>query len=398
MRPLNQGYDPRLHQGYDPNVHGPNPGYSPGFVATNSPSDPNLRSMNRGYDSRTNSALYTESIASTGQLNFDSRHGSEANLLASRYGPSGMATPQWTDSSRDSGVNLLKYDARSPSPGPNVSVSFAMDCTSDAQQSQVYRDVYQEKTTAAIFARDWKRDGSIIKEAERDDIEHMPNWKRHLFRTTPVFVILSFVVYWIYFVYRIHCLLDAQTAVGTPYPLAWIFIAVELSVVIPTLLHSFMIIFIINPRKRPQLRLCGEDVPDVDVFITCCREETDLVLDTTRAACDVDYPMHRFRVIVLDDGRDQDLQDAVEEMQHTKYPNLFYRAREKIPGKPHHFKAGNLNYGFEEVAKMPGGAAQFAAALDADMIPERHWLRALMPHMLVDERMALACPPQVCRS
>jgi cellulose synthase/poly-beta-1,6-N-acetylglucosamine synthase-like glycosyltransferase len=98
----------------------------------------------------------------------------------------------------------------------------------------------------------------------------------------------------------------------------------------------------------------------------------------------------------LDDGRDQDLQDAVEEMQQTTYPNVHYRAREKTPGKPHHFKAGNLNYGFEEVAKMPGGAAAFAAALDADMIPERHWLRALLPHMLFDERMALACPPQVC--
>jgi cellulose synthase/poly-beta-1,6-N-acetylglucosamine synthase-like glycosyltransferase len=161
-------------------------------------------------------------------------------------------------------------------------------------------------------------------------------------------------------------------------------------------MHSFMIVFIINPRKRPKLRLCGDDVPDVDVFITCCREETDLVLDTTRAACDIDYPMNRFRVIVLDDGRDQDLQDAVEEMQQTTYPNVHYRAREKTPGKPHHFKAGNLNYGFEEVAKMPGGAAAFAAALDADMIPERHWLRALLPHMLFDERMALACPPQVC--
>jgi cellulose synthase/poly-beta-1,6-N-acetylglucosamine synthase-like glycosyltransferase len=29
------------------------------------------------------------------------------------------------------------------------------------------------------------------------------------------------------------------------------------------------------------------------------------------------------------------------------------------------------------------------------MIPERHWLRAIMPHMLNDEKMALACPPQL---
>jgi hypothetical protein len=29
------------------------------------------------------------------------------------------------------------------------------------------------------------------------------------------------------------------------------------------------------------------------------------------------------------------------------------------------------------------------------MIPEQDWLRAVMPHMLIDDKMALACPPQV---
>ena len=43
-------------------------------------------------------------------------------------------------------------------------------------------------------------------------------------------------------------------------------------------------------------------------------------------------------------------------------------AREKIPGKPHHFKAGNLNYGLEQTTLLPGGAGQFMAALDADMV------------------------------
>jgi hypothetical protein len=62
---------------------------------------------------------------------------------------------------------------------------------------------------------------------------------------------------------------------------------------------------------------------------------------------------------------------------------------------PHHFKAGNLNYGLEVVHDMPGGAAEFMAALDADMIPEQHWLRAIMPHMILDPKMGLACPPQL---
>jgi cellulose synthase/poly-beta-1,6-N-acetylglucosamine synthase-like glycosyltransferase len=223
----------------------------------------------------------------------------------------------------------------------------------------------------------------------------MPKWKRYVFNITPILILLSLASYWTYFVYRIICVLASQRASKMFFPMAWAFIAVELSVAIPTFLHLFMTLFILNPRKRPKLRLTGDDVPDVDVFITCCREETDLVLDTVRAACEVDYPMDRFRVVVLDDGRDNDLADECEGLRQGAYPNLYYMAREKIPGKPHHFKAGNLNYGFDEVAKLPGGAAPFAAALDADMIPEKHWLRAIMPHMLIDERMALACPPQV---
>jgi cellulose synthase/poly-beta-1,6-N-acetylglucosamine synthase-like glycosyltransferase len=250
-------------------------------------------------------------------------------------------------------------------------------------------------SASTIFHRDWKRDGSIFKVHDRDDVDHMAPWKRYLFYTTPLMVLLSLLTYWAYFTLRIICVISAQRAQHETYPMAWIFIAVELSVAIPTFLHLFMVMFILNPRKRPKLRLMGDDVPAVDVFITCCKEETELILDTTRAACEIDYPADRFRVVILDDGRDNDLQEEAEKLSQV-YPNLHYLAREKLPGVPHHFKAGNLNYGFREVAKMDGGPAHFAAALDADMIPERHWLRAIMPHMLSDERMALACPPQVC--
>jgi cellulose synthase/poly-beta-1,6-N-acetylglucosamine synthase-like glycosyltransferase len=188
--------------------------------------------------------------------------------------------------------------------------------------------------------------------------------------------------------------LDAQRKDREFFPMAWAFIAVEISVAFPTFLHLFWTMFMVRPRRRPQLRLTGEDVPSVDVFITCCREETDLILDTVRGACDVDYPVDRFRVIVLDDGKSDELKTQVAILQ-GHYTNLYYTAREKFPGVPHHFKAGNLNYGLNTAKEMPGGPSQFIAALDADMIPEKHWLRAIMPHMLIDDRMGLACPPQV---
>lgn len=192
----------------------------------------------------------------------------------------------------------------------------------------------------------------------------------------------------------------------------------------------------LKKRGRPRLRLTGNDCPTVDVFVTCCGEEDEVVLDTVRGALDQDYPTDRFRVIVLDDGRSASLEEAVNQMTVTA-SNLYYMAREKIPGKPHHFKAGNLNYGLEQVTLLPAGAGQFMAALDADMvssiklivrrsalsrrseprwtlkispkrhsgsldasltlfqIPEQEWLRGVLPHLLVDPKMALACPPQL---
>jgi len=152
--------------------------------------------------------------------------------------------------------------------------------------------------------------------------------------------------------------------------------------------------FILKKRHRPRLRLIGDDIPSIDVFITCCGEDVDLIMDTARATCDQDYPQDRFKVIILDDKKDGELAKAVEALQET-YPHLHYRSREKFPGVPHHFKAGNLNYGLAEVHNMVGGASPYVAALDADMIPEQCWLRAVMPHLLNDPKVALACPPQV---
>jgi len=150
----------------------------------------------------------------------------------------------------------------------------------------------------------------------------------------------------------------------------------------------------IRGRRRPKLRLTGDNVPTVDVFITCCGEDLDVVLDTTRAACAVEYPSARFRVVVLDDGKDCQLEKAIEALSQD-YPNLHYHSRIKIKGVPHHFKAGNLTGGTDFVTKIDGGGGEFIAALDADMIPESDWLRAIIAHMVNDPDMALVCPPQV---
>jgi len=117
-------------------------------------------------------------------------------------------------------------------------------------------------------------------------------------------------------------------------------------------------------------------------------------MDTVRAACMVDYPRDRFRVVVCDDGADPEIKQATESMKE-QFPNLYYHARVKIKGVPHHFKAGNLIAATEFVATLDGGPAEYIAALDADMIPEAEWLRAIMAHLAIDPKLALSCPPQL---
>ena len=40
------------------------------------------------------------------------------------------------------------------------------------------------------------------------------------------------------------------------------------------------------------------------------------------------------------------------------------------------------------------GAGEYVASLDADMIPEKHLLRALLPHLVINPKMAMAGCPQ----
>ncbi|KUJ23675.1 nucleotide-diphospho-sugar transferase [Mollisia scopiformis] len=142
---------------------------------------------------------------------------------------------------------------------------------------------------------------------------------------------------------------------------------------------------------RPRLRLVGENVPTVDVIITCCNEDIDIVLDTVRAALRLDYPQNRYRVIVADDGSSAELSAVIFGMAE-RFQNLYYTAR--VKRGPDGYKAGNLNHTLKFLSKLPQGSAELVAGLDADMIPETRWLRAMTPHLVENPRLAVVCPPQ----
>ncbi|EXJ72979.1 uncharacterized protein A1O5_04128 [Cladophialophora psammophila CBS 110553] len=149
-----------------------------------------------------------------------------------------------------------------------------------------------------------------------------------------------------------------------------------------------------DPKPRPSLRILGTNVPGVDVFVVCCGEPDDVVLDTVKAVCKLDWPEDKFRVIVADDGNMESLRLEVEKLQQ-RHHNLHYHAREKPTDRHHGYKAGNLNQTMREfVVDLPGGQNEFLAVFDADMMPEPQLLRALIPHALGDEKIGMVTAAQ----
>ena len=155
--------------------------------------------------------------------------------------------------------------------------------------------------------------------------------------------------------------------------------------------HLLAISAIGKAKREPLLRLIGDQCPTVDIFITYCGEELDVLLDTVRATTALDYPTDRYRIVVLDDSVSPTVKTEVEKLSFQAQ-NLYYTTRGTRPKT--HTKAGNLNHGLKYVSNLPTGASELVAVLDVDMIPSQHWLRALVPHILVNPKVALANPSQ----
>ncbi|KAL2067572.1 hypothetical protein VTL71DRAFT_1997 [Oculimacula yallundae] len=239
-----------------------------------------------------------------------------------------------------------------------------------------------------------KSEYTIEEVAPFDDIDVVKPWKRKLILFQPIVGILVFAAYGVYYGYRVWCNYQYRTHFGGRANASWIFIFAEGICIIPygvwIMFHSLSA----KERKRPKLRLRGDIVPAVDVLLTTCGEDVFMILNTIRAACNIDYPHNRFRIIICDDADDARLQEALRPIM-VEFPFLFYNAREKTPGVPHHYKAGNLNSAINLAPSLHGGPGEYLATLDADMIPNKEWLRALLPHLILDPKMGLIAPPQI---
>lgn len=181
----------------------------------------------------------------------------------------------------------------------------------------------------------------------------------------------------------------------------WIILLTELFLSFQEGVYALSIILgsfgVTRTEARPSYRLTGGSAPSIDVLITCCGEPVQVIVDTVKAAAAQDYPSALYRIFVLDDGHDEKLQRSIElfsaQLDTRNAPHVHYLSRQIEPRVKSYFKAGNLNFGIEETFRQGGSA--FIAGLDADMISQPHWLSTMVPHLILDDRMAIAVTPQV---
>ena len=60
--------------------------------------------------------------------------------------------------------------------------------------------------------------------------------------------------------------------------------------------------------------LAEDELPSVDIFITCYNEPTEIVEQTTRAALAIDYPVTKLHVYILDDGNSPAMRSMAEKL------------------------------------------------------------------------------------
>jgi len=217
----------------------------------------------------------------------------------------------------------------------------------------------------------------------------------------PLTVVTYFVSWSLWAVYltcRYRNLPPLTQAASASFWLPGLIFLTEVLLLLPAIfsaLHmALYIVFGTRNKHRSSYRLSGQEAPTIDVCITCCGEKLDVIMDTVAGAAMQDYPSASFRVFVLDDGGNAALKDAVGDYNRLHGTSVEYLARTKLKGESHFYKAGNLRFGLETTENF-GKGSEYFASLDVDMIAESDWLRRVVPHLILDSGMALACPAQV---
>ncbi len=148
--------------------------------------------------------------------------------------------------------------------------------------------------------------------------------------------------------------------------------------------YAFLILFLgyfqtIWPLRRAPVSLPDnpDEWPHIDVLIPTYNEPLEVVRYTALGALNMDWPIDRLHVYILDDGRRKEFEEFARDA------GIGYRTR---PDNKH-AKAGNIN------AALKTLDSPFLAIFDSDHVPTRSFLQMTVGWFLRDRKLAMLQTP-----
>ncbi|XP_078487465.1 ciCesA protein [Ciona intestinalis] len=116
------------------------------------------------------------------------------------------------------------------------------------------------------------------------------------------------------------------------------------------------------------------------IMVPTYKEPLEVVAGTVHEIVHMELPPNfHVHVYVLDDGRRESLENWVLSKRTKRNVYLHYVARTKLPGVPHHAKAGNINHTLHFVFDDAYAEQECVIIFDADFMPRRNYLLRVLP-------------------
>ncbi|HEY3637391.1 MAG TPA: glycosyltransferase family 2 protein [Rhizomicrobium sp.] len=133
------------------------------------------------------------------------------------------------------------------------------------------------------------------------------------------------------------------------------------------------------PRKVSVPQVAEDALPHVLVQLPVC-DEGQLALRVARAAAELDWPLDRLEIQLLDDGRADSHEGLCRAVESAVPEGVNFSVLRR--GVRTGFKAGNLAFGLKH------SDAPYVAVFDADFVPPRDFLRRTVPALINDQGLA----------
>ena len=131
--------------------------------------------------------------------------------------------------------------------------------------------------------------------------------------------VVAWSLWWLYVACQFSFATSAQNGSLHVMWRTWLALVADFCLSFQEVVYAISILFplcsVAETEARPRYQLTGDSSPTVDVLVPCCGEPVDVIINTIAAAAAQDYRSKRFRVFLLDDGHDERLRQAVEELK-----------------------------------------------------------------------------------